>query len=618
MWIERIRVEGGMLDGFEQQLDRQLNVLIGGRGTGKSSIIELIRFCLGATSYTEAGQKDATEHALGVLGDGRVVITLADGQRIIEIARTAQDLEPESPLFNDAPFVFSQSEIETIGLHAQSRLRLIDGFLPPEANRKAIEATLAAKIRSATTEVRALLSEVDDISDRIATLPKLVTELETVKLQSAAQKGVHKEILTQRTALSELTPLVAAARVRSETVGRISDRISGWSSTLEGLLDSKPTIEPWPSQADTPDELVELRTKEKSAIAHVMKGLEQLQEITLELEKRKQASLSQKVGLENRARDIRQRIEEHQKGASALDKKIGDLTQQISVLNSLSDLRTDRELRLSKLKEQRQILLNQFLAERQARTIQRERIATSLNKELGPIIRVSISPLSVYRSYISTLSAALRGSGLKYSELAERIAKIFTPQEIALLAESRDLKSITVALEITDERALRLCDALRAEAAGPLFTTAVEDDVQIELLDGSDYKDIDFLSMGQRCTTILPIILTHKERIIILDQPEDHLDNAFVVGTLVKVILRRTEGAQTIVATHNPNVPVLGDAEHVIHLESDGSRCFVRASGPVTAPRVVDAVTTIMEGGHDAFNKRADFYKTNLGYDATF
>ncbi len=616
MWIESLRVEGGMLDGFHQRLDQQLNVLIGGRGTGKSSVIELIRFCLGASSYTDSGQQESTEHALGVLGDGRVVVTVNDGNRRVEVARTAQDEESDVSLWLDSPFVFSQSEIETIGLHAQSRLRLIDDFLPPETARKAAEAGLAAKIRSATAEIRAILVEIDDITEKTAALPRLTQEIEATKKQSTAQKGVNSEILAQRAAIAELTPQVAAARVRSETIGRTTDRLAEWTQKLDGLLEQRPSIEPWPTQAETADELKELRRKESLALSRLKTGLQEFQEIALELEKRKIASSAQRAGLENRARDIRQKIEEKQKGASALDKRIGDLTQQISVLKSLSDLAADRELRLTKLNQQRRALLDQLLNGRQARTKQREQVAARLNKELGPDIRVTITPLSVYREYISYLAGALRGSGLRYTELSERIAKIFTPQEIATLAEARDTKTISSALEITDERSIRLCDALRADAAGALFTTTVEDDIQIELMDGADYKGIDFLSMGQRCTTILPIILSHKERIIILDQPEDHLDNAFVVGTLVKAILKRTEGAQTIVATHNPNVPVLADAEQVIHLESDGSRCFARASGPVNIPPIVEAITTIMEGGRDAFRRRADFYTKNLTHDS--
>jgi predicted nucleic acid-binding Zn-ribbon protein len=601
-----------MLDGFEQKFDQGLNVLIGGRGTGKSSVIELIRFCLGATSYTDSSQQHSTEHALGVLGDGKVIVTVNDGQQQFDLSRTAQDDEPEADLSEDSPFVFSQSEIETIGLHAHSRLRLIDDFVQSEASRKADEHPLISKIRSSTTEIKALLAEIDDVKEKTASLPKLLAELETAKKLSTAQSSVHKEIIAHRTTLGELTPQVAAAGVRSETITRVSDRLAQWLQKIDTLLEHKRAIEPWPTQAGTPDELAELRKREKLAISRMMEGLDQLREIALELDRKKHAASSQRVGLENRARDIRQKIEEKQRGASALDKRIGDLTQQITVLKSLVELRKERDLKLKQLVQQRSTLLDRLLKGRQGRTAQREAVAEQLNDELAPAIRVTIAPLSQYREYVSALSAALRGSGLRYNELADRIANLFTPQEIAQLAELRDIATISSTLEITEERAFRLCDALRSDSASALFTIAVEDDVQIELMDGADYKGIDFLSMGQRCTAILPIILSHKERIIILDQPEDHLDNAFVVGTLIKAVIGRATGAQTIIATHNPNIPVLGDADRVIHLDSDGTRCFAHAAGPVTNRKIVDAITTIMEGGRDAFKRRSEFYAENL------
>jgi ABC-type sugar transport system ATPase subunit len=239
-------------------------------------------------------------------------------------------------------------------------------------------------------------------------------------------------------------------------------------------------------------------------------------------------------------------------------------------------------------------------------------VAALLTDKLTPSVRVSVKPYSQSRDYLAALSAGLRGSGLRYAELAERIAETYSPQEIALLAENRSSKDIALMLEISEERALRLCDALRDHAGGALFTTVVEDDVSIELLDGTDYKGVDFLSMGQRCTVILPIVLQHTERMIILDQPEDHLDNAFVVGTLVKALVTRSQGAQTIVATHNPNVPVLGNAAQVTYLDSDGSRCFVRSTGSINARRIVDAICTIIEGGREAFARRAEFYSESL------
>jgi DNA repair exonuclease SbcCD ATPase subunit len=215
VWIDALKIEGGVLDGFDQRFKPTLNVLIGGRGTGKSSLIELIRFCLGATSSTEAGQQGATEHALGVLGDGRVTVILSDGKHRVEVSRTAQDVEPEASDPFVVPLVFSQSEIETIGLQAQSRLRLIDGFLNPH-QRTMAHAARAANIRSTTTEIRSLLAEIDDITEKTAELPKLEAQLETFKAQATAQSQIHKEIESHRKTLAENTASCrSASPVRS-------------------------------------------------------------------------------------------------------------------------------------------------------------------------------------------------------------------------------------------------------------------------------------------------------------------------------------------------------------------------------------------------------------------
>ena len=607
MWIKNISIEGGILDGFDESFDPTLNVLIGGRGTGKSSVIELIRFCLGAASYTAISEKESAEHALGVLGDGRITITLVDGEDRIVVSRTALESKPERDGPYSVPFVFSQSEIESIGLQATSRLRLIDAFVEP-AQRRTQDDSAVARIRSITAEIRSLFEEIDDLAEKTASLPKQEAQLAALLQERSTQSTVHAEIDGFRQALAEVTPSIASAHVRAEAIGRGADRLSVWVSELDHLLDIKPSLEPWPTQVGTSDELVELRKREAQAMSRVRTGFEELQAVSSELQKRKELAVILQTGVENRARELRVKMEEKQKGTSVLERRIVDLTQQISVLKSLIDLRLTRSERIASLTEQRAKLVSAVDKHRHALTKSRRDIASWLNKELGPGIRVTILPFAQRREYVSAVSGALRGSGLRYNDLAERIADIFSPTEIALLAERRDVNKVAETLEISEERAQRLCDALRGPNGSVLFSIVVEDDVSIELMDGSNYKGIDFLSMGQRCTAVLPIILRHTERIIVLDQPEDHLDNAFVVNTLVKAIGSRSPNAQSIIATHNPNIPVIGDAQRVVQLDSDGSRCFVRQADELTAPSIVEAISTIMEGGRAAFERRATFY----------
>ena len=128
MRIERVQIEEGFLDGLDVSFAPGLNVIIGERGTGKTSLIELIRFCLGVQGYTSDSAKRSLDHALSILGSGQVTVTLSDGEHEILVTRTASDDSPRASGPYVLPILFSQTEIETVGLRAQGRIRLLDSF----------------------------------------------------------------------------------------------------------------------------------------------------------------------------------------------------------------------------------------------------------------------------------------------------------------------------------------------------------------------------------------------------------------------------------------------------------------------------------------------------------
>ena len=169
---------------------------------------------------------------------------------------------------------------------------------------------------------------------------------------------------------------------------------------------------------------------------------------------------------------------------------------------------------------------------------------------------------------------------------------------------------IADAAGISKDRSVRILSQLKEADLGALATVAVEDFVEFQLLDGPDYKDISELSTGQRCTVVLPLVLRHTERIVIVDQPEDHIDNAFIVDTLIRSVLARDPTGQMLFSTHNANIPVLGDADRVVQLGSDGRRGFALAAAALEDPHVVSAIT-MMEGGTEAFDRRASFYSSH-------
>jgi len=608
VWIESITIEGGTLDGFRQQLSPGLNVLIGGRGTGKSSVIELIRFCLGAPSSSDAIAKDALEHALGVLGDGKIVLTLTNGSDRVQVSRVASDENDGCPFEVNPPLVFSQKEVEQIGAHSQSRMRLVDGFVSGRGVAARKRGPLHARIKSESTEIRSLLVEVADISEKLLALPKLQEKLAGLQQQGAVQRERSAELDALRKQLDRLTPLASAANVRAGSIERSARKLSDWTDELELVSSRRPSIEPWPAQSGLRDQLDPHRKRSEAANRQLDVVIGEYRQIAAELEALHIRAHEEKSTVEAQGREVRQRIEAQQKGASVLDRQIADISQEIAALSALADLRAERLKRIDKLHIQRQGALDEMHAQSRELTASRHEVAAMLTGALEPAIRVMVKPLADYRAYLNVLNGALRGSGLRYRELSERIVETFSPQEIAVLAERGDAARIGAALQISEERAHRIAEGLRGDAGAELLVTEVGDEIALELLDGTSFKGTDFLSMGQRCTAVLPIILQHNERIIVLDQPEDHLDNAFVVGTLVKAIRARGRAAQTIIATHNPNIPVLGGAERVAHLESDGDRCFVHVSGLLDDAEVVNSITNIMEGGREAFQRRAEFY----------
>jgi hypothetical protein len=245
---------------------------------------------------------------------------------------------------------------------------------------------------------------------------------------------------------------------------------------------------------------------------------------------------------------------------------------------------------------------------RQVRYDARQASISLLNGALHPRIRLSLTRCGQHNEYADRLADVLRGSGLRYGELSQVLAQKMSPRELVEAVEQNDVDLVSVAGSLSTDRAVKLIGALKDIDLGALATILVEDDVCFELLDGKVYKDIADLSTGQRCTVILPIILQHRERLLIVDQPEDHIDNAFIADTLIQSVNERSPEGQIIFSTHNANIPVLGRADLVVEMGSDGKRGFIKSNAPLDDGQSVEAITNVMEGGEAAFAARASFY----------
>src|SRR5439155_10992596 len=116
-------------------------------------------------------------------------------------------------------------------------------------------------------------------------------------------------------------------------------------------------------------------------------------------------------------------------------------------------------------------------------------------------------------------------------------------------------------------------------------------------------------SLGQRASALILFVLSQRDNdVVIIDQPEDDLDNQTIYEDVIKLVRKLKPKTQFIFATHNPNIPVLGDAEQIIACAytEDSIQPTV---GSIDAPTLQEAIVSIMEGGNEAFQRRKEIYE---------
>jgi ABC-type Mn2+/Zn2+ transport system ATPase subunit len=136
-----------------------------------------------------------------------------------------------------------------------------------------------------------------------------------------------------------------------------------------------------------------------------------------------------------------------------------------------------------------------------------------------------------------------------------------------------------------------------------------EIDIKYKPSGSSSFKPLATASAGQKTTAILTFILSQGNIPLLLDQPEDDLDNRLVYELIVDRLKQAKEQRQIIVVTHNANIPVNGDAEYILSMDSDSKMLKVFCSGTVEQPVIKKEICDVMEGSEQAFDMRSRRYK---------
>lgn len=194
MRLKRLEVEGGFLNGLDLEFAEGLNVLIGARGSGKTSVIEVLRYCLGVRAVTDKAQERATKHALWVLDDGCATLTVEiDGVERVIRRGINQESEAGTPAGN-VLFV-SQKEIEAIGRDSDGRRRMLDKFAETDAEDEGdTSAQLAAQVETVAKQLFEQRSELDDVIEQLGQLADVPDQLKKAEMEQGSTQTEGTEL----------------------------------------------------------------------------------------------------------------------------------------------------------------------------------------------------------------------------------------------------------------------------------------------------------------------------------------------------------------------------------------------------------------------------------------
>ena len=605
MNIVRLEVEEGFLDGLDLAFQPGLNVLIGSRGTGKSSIIELIGWVLELSSFSERFEARRRDHVSAILGSGRVTATLQVKNTTLSVARTTSDERPRysHQLGFQDPLVLSQNEIELLGLQASGRRRLIDGFRSDST--AANEISILAELGSLTSQIASAMAELVEVEVEANELESLRQDLDDARAEQATFDESLAGLAQEQTRLAELSHALAESAGLGETIKFWSEATRSWGERIDSAISATPVSPQAPAVAERTAQVAAQLSEARSLLEHARQLAASAHGA---IESLVSDSAQRSISAEDESRQLRRILDGASEGAGAAARRVAELEARIVQVERTRQRATALDQHRQGLIEARDSHLALLEEARSARIQARTGVVAGLNQQFGPTIRFRLDALGDVSEYAARIAGSLRGSGVHYNALAPQLSRNLSPSELMRLAERFDVEGLAAAMGLTADRSARIIAALNAGGLEGIATTRIDDLIEVSLLDETEYKSSSEMSTGQQCTAVLPVLLRHDDRLVVIDQPEDNLDNAYIVNTVVKAMSTRRPGSQLICATHNPNIPVLAEAAQIIQMGSDGRRGFVARRGRLSEPSIVSAIVDLMEGGREAFEHRSRFY----------
>ena len=593
-YIDAISFQGGKFDGQTIRFSPELNSLIGIRGSGKSSVLEAIRYIFDLPLQTDKEYKELLIKNIFGSG-GKAILSIVDkhgkhftisriyGERSNVIDENEIDLNIQPSSLFDGIQYFGQKDLSNSADHENGLLeKLVGGKV-----EKCVEITFC--VRELTTAIAQLL-DANKIPEQIEEYKIRKSEVEH-KISIYKEKGVAEKLKKQTGFTTDKTKLDFVKEKIDLTVRELKqcyNKNKDVALSLQGV-ESIYNPDVIKKASNILSVIGNEIAKIEMAVAKIESSSSEFESVLAELSK-KMESLSDEFA------EIKREIQDDTLDIDGFVKMTGELEKYKENLQQLDERAKSRmqiETAFKKAtRERNDILLEQFNAYKD----EIQKINESQSK-----LKITIDFKGDRESFKTQMKSDFRGSGiseLKYQSLCETFKDYIELIEDWILCGGKKIKEIISISEYTK------MDQKLQDLYSELLKKQVPNKVEIYYHE----KLLRHHSIGQRASALILFILMQSDNdIILIDQPEDDLDNKIIYDEVIKAIMKKKQDMQFIFATHNANIPVLGDAERIFTVDYQDTKIDI-SQGNIDLRSTHEQIVNIMEGGKEAFDKRQLIY----------
>ena len=610
----------GFLGDSRVAFSQHLNTIIGGRGTGKSTLVESIRYALNLPIKDKERKKEVDTFCKGTLHNAKVtlnVVSKAQNGNSYTISRRYG----ENPVVynqNGAPSnlspadilpdveIFGQNEIARLERSESEKLALVQRFLPRDEKANNTMKEIKNELKENREAMIDVVTRFDKLTAQIAQEPKLQEKKKQYEEWGIADKLKNAGLVDKE------------ARIQNKIKERL-DSAEKWLGDYAYVLDldflSPEKISDLPNKA-TLMGIREILVNLQLSMSYLVKdGRKKIGGAKILYAKQQEIW---NLSIEKIKTQLDDAIAHLPESAGKTGKELGnsysELVKKAGLIEGLKEPHQACGERKAALESARKELTERYRSLAFDRFASMERQVKKLNKLMANKIRISIDggkDLTELKNFLLDID----GVGKSKIEWLDRMEDIPDLREWSDWIRDHNRQGFmdkygSIGLSGgTVDKIL----GLDLDARLRLSEIELADKVVIKLNVARDqtapvFVPLERLSTGQKCTAILNLILLNRDDPLIIDQPEDNLDNAFIAERIVNDLRQLKTKRQFILASHNANIPVFGDAELIVALESNNDSGSIGEQGSIDKQEIKKRAASILEGGDAAFMIRKDKY----------